>query len=242
MNIRDFWKKNRLWILLGFFILLVGIPVGIWIFTPKSDSTEYAVYWQDRSDTYVEANKTALTQQMVFIGDSLTDGFTLDTYLESDLMLYNRGISGDKTSGVLTRLQSNVLDIAPAIIVILIGANDIHGSVPPDTVIENIHQICQIIHDTLPTCRVYLESIYPTNDTSVANIEDFWDEISLCNIGIASVASEFGYQYINIHDSLLSGSEMNRSLSSDGVHLNEAGYRIVAAKLVEAIPELRIKA
>lgn len=241
MILREIWKNKRLWILLCVGILLIGIPVGIWVFTPKPEENEYAVYWENRSDAYVEANKTALSQQVVFIGDSLTDGFMLDTFLESDLVLYNRGISGDRTMGILTRLQSNVLAIAPAVIVILIGINDIHCEVPPVSVIENIRQICQVIHDALPTCRVYLESIYPTNDTAVTDIEKFWDEIALCNEGIETLATEFGYQYINIHDSLQSGDELDRLLSPDGVHLNEAGYRIVAAKLAEAIPELSVK-
>lgn len=242
MTLREAWKKKRLLILLCLGILLIGISVGFWIFSPKAEETEYAVYWQNRSDAYVEANKTALSQQVVFIGDSLTDGFMLDTFLESDLVLYNRGIGGDRTSGILSRLQSNVLSIAPAVIVLLIGANDIHGEIPPATVVANIRQICQTIHDALPTCRVYLESIYPTNDTAVADIEKFWDEIALCNEGIDCIATDFGYTYINIHDSLQSGDELDRTLSPDGVHLNETGYRIVAAKLAEAIPELNIKA
>jgi len=241
MTLREVWKKKRLWILLCLGILLIGIPVGIWVFTPKPEETDYTDYWENRSDAYVEANTTALSQQVVFIGDSLTDGFMLDTFLESDLILYNRGISGDRTTGILSRLQSNVLAIAPAVIVILIGINDIHCEVPPVTVIENIRQICQTIHDALPTCRVYLESIYPTNDTAVADIENFWDEIALCNEGIESIANDFGYTYINIHDSLQSGTELDRTLSPDGVHLNAAGYQIVAAKLVDFIPELSVK-
>jgi lysophospholipase L1-like esterase len=58
---------------------------------------------------------------------------------------------------------------------------------------------------------------------------------------IQTVANDFGFTFIDIHPLLLSGEELDRSMSGDGIHLNALGYEIVASELVKNISELRNK-
>ncbi|MEG2274369.1 MAG: hypothetical protein RSC44_03455, partial [Clostridia bacterium] len=75
---------------------------------------------------HCEKNKT------VFFGDSITEMFDLNNYF-GDTTIYNRGISGDTTSGMLARLQTNVVVLAPDKVFFLGGANDLNSSTSIET-------------------------------------------------------------------------------------------------------------
>ena len=62
----------------------------------------------------------------MFVGDSITDLYVLDDhYADLPQAVYNRGIGGDTTAGVLARLQVSVLDLQPDVVVLMIGTNDL---------------------------------------------------------------------------------------------------------------------
>ena len=78
---------------------------------------------------------------LVFLGDSITQGFEPLGQFFPGVKVANRGIGGDTTRGVLYRLDPDVLDLDPEGIVLLIGTNDIGIGADPDDVIDNIKTI-----------------------------------------------------------------------------------------------------
>lgn len=64
--------------------------------------------------------------KIVFFGDSITAGWklwgNLNTHLPNEV---NEGVSGNTTPMMLARIQSDVLDKHPAIVVLLGGTNDL---------------------------------------------------------------------------------------------------------------------
>ena len=96
---------------------------------------------------------------VVFLGDSITQGWGTLAQDFPDLKVANRGISGDQTRGVLFRLQTDVLDLDPAAIVLLIGTNDLEDGGEPETIAANVGAIldaCRKDHPRLPlvVCKV----------------------------------------------------------------------------------------
>jgi lysophospholipase L1-like esterase len=231
--------KKKTWLILAgsFLFLLVALTVTLLLIQDEEEPT----HWDLLNAQYVLANEDAEDGQIVFLGDSITEGFDVDAFLASSLILYNRGIGGDTTEGILRRLDSNVLTIHPSVIVLLIGINDIHTGVSVAGIESNLIAICLQIQSALPDCYVYIESLYPTNDSMLAYLPDYWETIAETNVRIQAVCGQFGYTYVNVHDFLLAGEELNRSYSGDGLHLNSAGYEIVSAILALAIPELEVE-
>jgi len=227
--------KKTIFLVLGA-VLIVAIATVVTIIILKAGQLK--THWDVLNEQYIQDNEDAEMGQVVFLGDSITEGFAVNEFLSSDLQLYNRGIGGDTTGGILKRLESNVLSIRPSIIVLLIGINDIHSGVEVSDIVSNLTEILDLIHTELPLCKVYIESLYPTNNQAYGFLSGFWDKIEECNIQYQDLAETYGYEYIDIHSSLLLGEELNRDYSSDGLHLNEAGYDIVCAILAEKIPEL----
>lgn len=114
--------------------------------------------------------------EIVFIGNSITEGgqdwskrFGLDH-------IRNRGIAGDVTDGVLKRLDE-IVYFNPKAVFLLIGINDLfsfhHNEdnsnlkydkvVPsPEYVGKNILKIAKIIHHKSPETKIYVRTLLPT--------------------------------------------------------------------------------
>lgn len=78
---------------------------------------------------------------VVFLGDSITQGWSSLAKDFPNLKVANRGISGDVTRGVRFRLKEDVIDLNPAAVVLLIGTNDLGLGGNPEAAVENIKVI-----------------------------------------------------------------------------------------------------
>ena len=96
---------------------------------------------------------------VVFLGDSITQGWGSLKQDFPQLKTANRGISGDVTRGVLYRLKEDVLDLDPKAVVLLIGTNDLEENGDPEVIARNVKLIlqqCQARHPRMPVivCKV----------------------------------------------------------------------------------------
>lgn len=88
-------------------------------------------------------------KKLVCLGDSITEGYMLDPqYRWSDLLshkcdceILNRGISGDTTAGMLSRLYADVLIEKPSHVIFLGGTNDLSFNIDDNLILSNIHSI-----------------------------------------------------------------------------------------------------
>ena len=68
-------------------------------------------------------------KRIVFMGNSITEGWSSispDFFLGKPYV--NRGIGGQTTPQMLLRFRADVINLKPAIVVILAGTNDIAGN------------------------------------------------------------------------------------------------------------------
>ena len=96
--------------------------------------------WTQRRAEF-RANKVASKGALVFLGDSITQGWGDPHKYFPEYRCANRGISGDTTRGILYRLQEDVLDLEPAAVILLIGTNDIGIGADPEDVADNVKTI-----------------------------------------------------------------------------------------------------
>jgi len=67
---------------------------------------------EGKKEYYELLNRKLEKESIVFLGDSLTEFYRTDEFLR-EFNIYNRGIAGDTTDGVLDRLESNVIVMKP---------------------------------------------------------------------------------------------------------------------------------
>jgi lysophospholipase L1-like esterase len=110
--------------------------------------------------------KTAQDDQgaVVFLGDSITQGWNSLAKDFPDLKVANRGIGGDTTRGVLYRLKADVLSLMPRGIVLLIGTNDIGNGATPKDVAKNIKEILKDIRREDPKIPVIVCEVMPSSE------------------------------------------------------------------------------
>src|SRR5277367_3178480 len=83
---------------------------------------------------YRGANAALTTPtRVVFIGDSITEGWvTADPQLFTDGVI-GRGISGQTSPQILLRFFQDVIELRPQVVHIMAGTNDIAGNTGPTT-------------------------------------------------------------------------------------------------------------
>lgn len=130
-------------------------PAATWSGLPK--------VWAQR---HAEWARTAAQDKgaVVFLGDSITQGWHSLANAFPNIKVANRGIGGDTTRGVLYRLQADVLDLDPRAIVLLIGTNDIGNGAKPGDVADNIEAILQDIKKYNSHLPVVVCEVMPRSD------------------------------------------------------------------------------
>jgi lysophospholipase L1-like esterase len=205
------------------------------------DASNMAMYYKRKCELFDLENVHLSHGQIVFIGDSLTDGCALDTYYAGlDLAVYNRGIGGDSTSGVLQRLKVSLFDINPSKVVLLIGVNDINGHVNKEKILGNYSKILQEISVNLPTTEVVCVSLLPVNESlkNLINVDIVQSNriIMELNPKIEELATQFNYLFVNAHPYFIDSNNLLKSeLTVDGIHLNGLGYTVLSEKIKDVL-------
>lgn len=192
-----------------------------------------------RLHSFIALNKWAEKGGLVFVGDSITEGFNIHELLKSDKPMYNRGIGGDTSDGVLAKLNAEVFGLEPKKVFLMIGTNDLGMGKQPDEIVRNIEEICSRIKTTLPETELYVESIYPVNGDESANKGPFPavgprtnEDIQRINDQVRNLASSNHFVYIDLYSKLIDKEgRLNPAYTYDGLHLNTAGYEVVRSEL-----------
>ena len=213
-------------VLLDAALTTVSVLYGL---ASKKNTEKTPTYYEKKCAAFELENFNYSKGQIVFIGDSITDGYPLDShYAALPLETYNRGISGDTSDGVLGRLQVSVIDLAPAKVVLLIGINDINGGRDNDAIMTNYAAILREIKSKLPSVDMTCLSVLPMS----ANVEN-WGidlprataQIKDLNTRIKALAEETGVRFVDLYPHFSDGNDrLIEAYTDDGLHPNGAGY------------------
>ena len=223
-------------------LLAVGFVLSLTL-GGRENGNAMQEYYNNKCQTFEMENANFSRGQIVFIGDSITDGCALDDYYGGlNLATYNRGIGGDTTAGVLKRLQSSVLDLQPSKIVLMIGINDINGGLAQNKLLKNYDEILKKISENLPNTQVICVSILPLNrDLSgytTIDVDKSMGIIKQVNPEIQRLTEKYGYAFLDVFAEFLDADNyLYKNLSPDGIHLNADGYRKYSAKLMPLLQE-----
>jgi Tol biopolymer transport system component len=179
-------------------------------------------------------------QRVVFFGNSITDGWAqyFDTMF-ADKPYVGRGISGQTTPQMLVRFRQDVIAIEPAVVVILAGTNDIAGNTGPSTqamIEDNLISMVELAKAN--GISVVLSSVLPAYDYRWRPGLEPAPKIVALNAWMTDYASTHDVVYLDYHSAMADGRQgLRAELSEDGVHPNEAGYRMMAPLAEQAITE-----
>lgn len=179
-------------------------------------------------------------ESIVFLGDSITSRCDLNKYFPN-YNVYNSGIAGNMTKDILDNMENRVFVYNPTKVFILIGTNDlVYSGLDNDGIKNNIEEIINKIYEKNSNTKIYLESIYPVNNSLNKEIVETRtnDNIKDLNNKIEKICNNNKCTYINMYDNLTDkNGNMKRIYTVDGLHLNKIGYKAVANKLIKYLDE-----
>lgn len=178
--------------------------------------------------------------KIVAIGDSITYGFPYSPeqswlyFVAKELAveLVNSGVNGDITSGMLSRFASDVCRYKPSHVIIMGGTNDAYEGMEVSQVVGNIKKMVQLARDNQITPLIGLP--IPCNDWSAEIL------LGECREAMQEYAATNDLIYIDFYTAMVDEdtAEIKSGLHCDGVHPNEAGYRLMADVAISALREM----
>ena len=180
----------------------------------------------------------AVPGRVVFLGDSITDGWRLATSFP-DKPYVNRGISGQTTSQMLVRFYPDVIDLKPAAVIILAGTNDVARNTGPQTA-EMIERNLMAMADLAKAhgIKMIFCSVAPISDygRSKQTVGRPPADILKLNAWMRDYAAKNDIVYADYFSALADDKGMlKEGFSGDGLHPNAKGYELMVPVATAAI-------
>lgn len=210
-------------------------------------ASRIAIYTDDfgQLERYRDADKSLPApapgeNRVVFLGDSITDYWKIADYFPGKPYI-NRGVDGQSTPEMLVRFRQDVIDLHPAVLIVLAGTNDIAG-VTGRTRDEDIEanyasmaELARVHH-----IRVVFASLLPVYNYTSESRESFAlrprERLLAVNSSLKDYCARNGLVYLDYASALADDKGMlKRELSDDGLHPNDAGYKIMVPLAEKAI-------
>lgn len=210
---------------------------------------------------FITMGSTALAElkngeTIVFLGDSITQqgagqgGYVTlfreaieKTRPESGIKVVGAGIGGHKVPDLEARLDKDVLDHKPAVVVIYIGINDVWHSrngkgTPADKYEAGLRSLIKRCADAGARVILSTPSVIGEKHDGSNELDKMLSEYAAIS---RKVATDTETTLLDLNAAFLGylkeynvANQPQGVLTTDGVHLNEAGNRFVAVRMLEA--------
>ena len=225
---------------------------------------------QAEINAYLTQSKDVSAVRLLFVGDSITDFWLFDdnpwvsgqkygrkiwdqTFATpgSENFAFNMGISGDRLEHVLYRIQAKSegglgqLDspaLNPEFMIVMLGINNSWAVEQPvaESVYQGVLANLRALHARKPKSRIILQSLLPTNDADKNK-----DLVLVVNQRLETLAqsAEFSQftSYLNLYPLFTDskGAQISTHFT-DGLHPNDAGYKVWRDRLIEFLKAARL--
>ena len=184
---------------------------------------------------------------LVFIGDSITDGWRTRgrevwNKVYAPRHALNLGIGGDRTQHVLWRIERGELDgLKPKAVVLMIGTNNTgkekDGSPRNSTaeIIEGVTAVVKAIRAKLPQSRQLLLAVFPRGTVDAPQRA----QIQEINAAIAKLEKGRKIKFLDIGKVFLAeDGSIPKTIMPDLLHPNEQGYQRWADAMEPTLAEM----
>jgi lysophospholipase L1-like esterase len=196
-------------------------------------------------------------KKILFFGDSITEmGVNNGGYIDkindaiskakksNEYELTGAGIGGNKVYDLYLRMESDVLDKKPDIVLIYVGINDVwHKTSGIGTDIEKYEQFYRAILKKLIDKGITPIVCTPTvigEKPNNANPQD--EDLNAYSNVIRKLSKEYGIGLVDLRKAFADYELKNNTknlhqglLTTDGVHLSDAGNQLVADEMLKIL-------
>lgn len=208
---------------------------GLWFGHPYVKENDWA--WECK---YAQADKQlAARPRVVFIGDSITEGWVPLAPALFAGGAVGRGIGGQTSPQILVRFYQDVVRLRPRVVHIMIGTNDLGGNTGPTSAerFEN-HVMAMVDIAKANGIGVVLGSILPAAKIPWKPKLEPAKQVVALNAWLRELARARGAVYADYYGALVNAEGgMNPDVAPDGIHPNAKGYAVMEPITRAAIAE-----
>lgn len=173
------------------------------------------------------------TAKLVFLGDSITEGWGVAPSYKEQLGKYsplNLGVVGDTTQNVIWRVTHGALDgTRPELVVVMIGVNNLAGGFTPEATADGVRAVVSVTQSRLPEARVLLLAVLPARQHPSSPLRE---RIRQANRLIAGLASAGKVEFLDVGSVLLEpDGSISKAVLRDFLHPTVDGFE----KLTRAV-------
>ncbi|MBV8391376.1 MAG: SGNH/GDSL hydrolase family protein [Mucilaginibacter sp.] len=176
--------------------------------------------------------------RIVFMGNSITEFWKVNDpgYFSGYV---NRGISGQTTPQMLIRFREDVINLKPAVVVILAGINDIAQNTGPIKLEDTFGNIVSMVElARAEHIKVVMSSVLPANHFPWRPAITPTEKVIALNKMLKDYADANHIVYLDYYSAMVDDRKgLPLNLSGDGVHPNLAGYKVMEPLADKAITE-----
>ena len=174
------------------------------------------------------------TEGILFIGSSSIRGWNLEPHF-SGLPVINRGFGGSHIADSIAFAERVILPYRPKVIVLYAGDNDVAAGKSPQCVLADYKAFVAKVRKSLPKTRIVFIAIKP----SISRWSLVGKMRQANRLIQAATEKDRRQVFVDIDTPMIGsdGRPRKELFKSDGLHLNETGYKLWA-KLVK--PHLKL--
>ncbi|MCD8079946.1 MAG: SGNH/GDSL hydrolase family protein [Bacteroides sp.] len=220
------------------YLLVIGLLMNSMYVLAQDNQPDWPNLNKYREANAAVAPKAAGEQRVVFMGNSITEGWVKfrPSFFEGCSYI-GRGISGQTTPQMLIRFRQDVVNLDPDVVVILAGTNDIAGNTGPaslEMILDNLMSMCEIARAN--GIRVVLCSVLPAYDYPWRKGLEPADKIPALNAMIREYADRHQIVYVDYFTAMADERNgLKEEYTYDGVHPDEQGYMVMEPIVEEGI-------
>lgn len=185
------------------------------------------------SNSQYADNTTQQSYNIVMFGNSITANGKWDTGLgRADVK--NSGTGGFTTSHFVWIIQDQVLTYQPDICFLEGGINDIGVGIPLERIYQNYQSLIDTLlsHKIIPVLQSTLFVNFPDNEKENNHHNQMVENL---NTFLQSLAKSRKIEFMDLNQYFSENNRLKIEFTTDGVHLNEAAYKIWYAALEEVL-------
>lgn len=253
MNIN---RRNFLWNAASGTVGLAAIPAILSASMPSAPKKQKGILSSlnkgdvilFQGDSITDAGREK-TKQLANSAGSFGSGYAflsassiLNEFASKELLIYNRGISGNKVFQLADRWQKDCFELKPGLLSILIGVNDFWHTLDgkyDGTVVKyenDFRQLLTLTKKMLPEVKLVICEPFAVLGCSAVN-ENWFPSFDSYRIAARKLAEEFDAVFIP-YQSIFDEAQKHapgKYWTGDGVHPSMAGNALMAEAWIKAL-------
>lgn len=211
-------------------------------------------------------------QRILFLGDSVTDAgrsrendgilgvgypnlVTAELRLDypNQYVMFNRGCNGSRAIDLCVRIKSDVINLKPDVMSILVGINEVwmevneHYDVDAEKYFKTYSMLIEEIKEALPNVKIMIMEPFVLRGSGTDNTEEWpdkWDQFSAGvkkrAVKAREIAEKYGLTFIPLQEKFDEAAKLapNNYWIGDGVHPEAAGHELIKREWIKAFKNL----